>query len=134
MINFQTDLDRSPTGTLIVSAPTVTVTTRRPVKTHESRTHLVSTSDGWTWEQLRDYVVGEIEAKQGGRFPRNPITEKATFSSFVNRYKENAGPIAKCAFETYDGMWKGAPVSVNRFCKGSDAYFADPILAALRGE
>lgn len=131
MINFQTALDKSATTTLVVSAPTVTVTTRRPEgKTNEKRTHLVSTSDTWTWQQLRDYVVDRIEARSG-KFPRNPVTEAGIFKGFITRYGDCAGAIAKFAFETCEGMWKGSPVGVTRFCKNSDPYFAQPILDRL---
>lgn len=137
MINFQTELDKSQSTTLVVSAPKVTVTTRRPEapgRLHESRTHLLSTSDTWTWQQLRDYVVARIEAKAGGSFPRNHNSEMGIFKGFVARYGANSGAIARFAMDTCDGMWKGAPVGVTRFCKNSDPYFGDVILARLSSE
>lgn len=126
MINFDTDLDR---GTVTVTAPTVdvVVTTRRP---SAGRTHLVSSEVAWTWEQLRDYVISRIEAIHGP-FPRDPMKEASIFRSFVSRWPEKAGGIAKFAFEECDGMWHNAPIQVTRFCKGSDPYFAAPIAERL---
>lgn len=128
MINFQTALDKSPTSTLVVSVPTVTVTTRRPEgKANEKRTHLVSTSDTWTWQQLRDYVVEQIEARSG-KFPRNLAAEAGIFKRFMGKYEDGmAARIARFAFDNCDGMWKGSPVGITRFCKNSDPYFGDPI-------
>lgn len=133
MINFMSELDRSFATT--ESEPqqqtpvtvTQTVTVRRP----ETRaTHVATQSSVWTWEQLRDYVVSRIEAISGP-FPRDPLREKGIFSSFISRWGAQAGPIAEFAFETMDGRWKGAPVSVSRFCKGSDPYFASEIAERL---
>ena len=57
--------------------------------------------------------------------------EFGIFSRFHKTYGEQAGKIAKHAFEVADGYWANAPISVNRFTKGSDPYFAEPILARL---
>lgn len=133
MINFMSELDMSFTSPELsqqVDVPsmvTQSVTIRRP----ETRaTHLAAKSSEWGWESLRDYVVSRIEAISGP-FPRDPLREKGIFSGFVNRWGAQAGPIAEFAFETMEGRWKGAPISINRFCKGSDPYFAREIAERL---
>lgn len=88
-------------------------------------------SNTWTPEQLRDYVVVEIE-KVVGVFPRKPeYKEMAIFKGFCSRYGERAAEIARHAFEVEGGYWRSAPISVTRFCANSDPYFADPILAII---
>jgi hypothetical protein len=84
----------------------------------------------WTAEDLGSYVVTQIE-QRFGQFPRNFPKEKSIFRSFVERWGTQAGPIAKMAFEIHDGFWKGAPIQVTRFCKGSDPYFAQQLVALL---
>jgi hypothetical protein len=94
-------------------------------------THIALADEQWGWEQLRDYVVTQIE-KVNGIFPRNRITEKAIFTSFAKRWGPDAPKIARYAFEVADGYWKNAPIGVNRFCVASDQYFAEPIVEHLR--
>jgi hypothetical protein len=90
-----------------------------------SARHLAS-SGCWGWEQLRDYVVGEIESRWGVR-PRDLLKESGIFKGFIARWGDRSEAIAKAAFEVYNGSWNGAPISVQRFSKGSDAYFAEVI-------
>lgn len=116
-----------PSSNTVVPLAVQTVGTRRP----ETRMSDVGKDSAtWTWENLRDYVVRQIEEKHGP-FPRDAIREKATFSGFVNRWGAMSGLIAETAFDVFDGRWKGAPISVNRFCKGSDEFFAKEIVARL---
>lgn len=91
-------------------------------KVIESKTHLAGGT--WTWEQLRDYVIGEITSRWGAR-PRDPLKESGIFKGFVNRWGDRSEAIARAVFENYNGVWNGAPVSVERFAKGSDPYFAE---------
>jgi hypothetical protein len=94
-------------------------------------THVSAVAEAdWTWEQLRDYVVGHIQAVNGV-FPRDPDKEMGVFKAFLDRWKSDAVPIARYAFEVMNGYWRNAPISVNRFCKGSDPYFAKVIAAWL---
>lgn len=93
-------------------------------------THVASSDGTWDWRQLRDYVVGEI-VKVTGQFPRNEAKEAGIFKSFLDRWGSDAAPIARYAFENMHGHWKGAPVSVSRFCKGSDPYFGQLIVDHL---
>jgi hypothetical protein len=105
-----------------VATQAVTVT---PVASR-GRSYLTSDPMEWSPEQLRDYVISEIEARFGVR-GRDPIRETAIFKRFVKTWGELAGPIAKFAFEVRDGWWQNAPISINRFCRQSDSYFARPI-------
>ena len=82
--------------------------------------------DHWAWSDLRDYVVSQIETRFGA-FPRDAKKEAGIFKSFLARHGDDAVAIARFAFEVEDGYWAGAPISVNRFCKASDPYFAEKI-------
>lgn len=93
--------------------------------------HLAVGDDAWSWQELRSYVVRSIEATIG-LFPRDELKEAAIFKAFCSRWPEDAPAIARYAFETMNGYWKGAPVGVTRFCKASDEYFGVPIVKALR--
>lgn len=98
----------------------------------EGRAYLTKDPSAWAWSDLRDYVVHEIEARFGV-WPRDSKKEFGIFTRFAKEHGADAGRIAKFAFETHNGIWAGAPISVNRFCKGSDPFFADPIKARLAG-
>ena len=117
-----------PSGTVhavIDMAPSVPAPAPRlaeVVAPSSGRTDLVGT--GEPWEQLRDYVVSQIEDRWGP-MPRNPIKEKSIFTSFVNRYGDKAMAIARAACETHRCEWRSAPLSVSRFTKGCDPYFSD---------
>lgn len=88
--------------------------------------YLLKEDTAWTWEDLRDYVMGQIEEFHGPQL-RNAMKESAIFKGFKARHGDKAVGIARFAFEQQRGMWQRAPISVNRFCKGSDPYFSDPI-------
>lgn len=134
MLNFDTDLDkagvaRQVTGTSVKVTETTTI--RRPLNT--VHTYEAKVSDGeWDWEALRDYVVDRIEFFHGA-FPRDFLKEKSVFSRFHKEFGSDAVRIARFVFEgpAADGRWAGAPVSINRFCKGSDDFFARPILEKI---
>lgn len=96
----------------------------------ESATHLLIKPEEWGWEQLRDYVTKQVEHYHGAQV-RNPIKEKAIFQSFLNRWGDQASAIARYAFEVQKGIWMRAPITVNRFSKGSDEYFAGVISSQL---
>lgn len=131
MRNFQTALDRAFSDSPAIADVPVVVTDTVAVRRPETRTTDVGKSSAtWDWQDLRNYVVRQIEAKRGP-FPRNPIKEKSIFSSFSTRWGALAGPIAEAAFEAFDGMWKGAPIAIERFCKGSDEFFAEEIARRL---
>jgi hypothetical protein len=134
MLNFASAVD------VEAGTPTVTVTTdmtRQPIERVKlqpiPRTgYLASSEAEWGWSELRDYVVHEIE-RRFGPFPRDQIKEAAIFKSFISRWTmDRAILIAKYAFTEMDGRWRGAPVGIQRFCKGSDQYFSTPIVSALQ--
>jgi hypothetical protein len=88
-------------------------------------------AEEWDWEDLRNYVVHEIERYHGPQ-PRDAMKEKAIFGSFIKRHGSSASAaIAQFAFGFCEGMWSNAPITVNRFCKASDPFFADPIKQRL---
>lgn len=131
--NFDTDLDVQGVTRLVTVKETVPVVKDevvvRPVLS-QSVTFAGKPPADWSWEELRDYVVREIEARFGA-FPRDSKKEFGIFSAFKGRWGAQAGPIAKFAFDVADGRWKGAPISVTRFAKGSDPYFSVPISERL---
>lgn len=128
-------LHAGPTAEFIhvAVAPTPVAPVVAPV--NESKTHLLRDVEQWDWRQLRDYVITQIEARQG-QIPRDSRKEAAVFKRFVKQWGPISGEIARYAFEVCGGKWAGAPIGVNRFCKSSDVYFGLPIaerLLAVRG-
>jgi hypothetical protein len=127
LIDFDSDF-----GTVTETAPVITeqVIVRPVVQSIPSVTFALKPDAEWGWEELRDYVVNAIEQRHG-EFPRNFKTEHSIFKSFLSRWGTQAPAIARTAFEHFDGMWKGAPIGVNRFCKASDQFFAQVIADRL---
>jgi hypothetical protein len=142
MLNFDTDLDtaRSQGVRKVVvqsRAPQVReslTVTRRTEPVVESREYRVTdigkAPEDWSWEDLRNYVVRQIETRFGP-FPIDPPRLASIFRSFHQRHGAMAGPIAVTAFDLFGGKWKGSNISVNRFCKASDKYFAEEIAQRL---
>lgn len=96
-----------------------------------SRSDIITETEHWTWAELRDYVVGEI-IERFGPFPRDSRKEYGIFNRFLSEYGQDGIAVAKYAFgPVCDGWWGSAPISINRFCKASDPYFAKPILDRL---
>lgn len=92
----------------------------------QSRTFAGKPDQDWTWADLRDYVVAEIEKRQGP-LRRDSYKECGIFKGFLARWGLRAPAIARAAFERYDGSWAGEPIGILRFCKGSDPYFSTVI-------
>lgn len=115
-----------------VTASAVTLTDEVAViaRPSESKSFVARAEGEWTWSDLRDYVVTQIE-QRFGTFPRDFKKEAGIFKSFLTRHGAAAGPIARLAFEIEDGYWAGAPISINRWCKNSDPFFADVLSARL---
>lgn len=129
MIDYDA-LDTASTTTVLDRATAPVVTERVIVTQIASAKHVMKPESEWGWEEMRDYVVKAIEDRHGP-FPRNFKTESGIFKGFMKRWGSQAPAIARFAFEQCDGMWKGAPISVTRFCQGSDPYFAQPIASRL---
>lgn len=108
---------------------TVTVTAR---PSQVPTAFLTQQPEQWSWEQLRNYVIDQIQKYHGPQL-RNPLQESGIFKGFISRHGANAARIAKHAFSERGeaGMWVSAPISVTRFCKNQDPFFAAPILAKL---
>lgn len=106
------------------------VTERVTVTAVAGAAYLLKQDSEWSWEDLRDYVTGQIEQYHGPQV-RNAMKEASVFKSFLSRHGSQAVAIARFAFEVERGMWQRAPISVNRFCKASDVYFADVIKGRL---
>lgn len=113
------------------AVPTVTEqVTVTPVASTAS-SYVMKDDTVWGWSDLRDYVIREIEKRHGPQV-RDPKKEASIFKSFMSRWGDQAPGIARAAFgPAHDGMWRNAPISVNRFCKASDEYFAAVLAARL---
>jgi hypothetical protein len=124
-IRFGEQIPTLPPGTSHVEVTVVSAPKIEPLAPtlapSTGRADLLET--GEPWEAVRDYVVRKIEDRWG-RFPRNAIKEASVFKSFTQRWGDQAMPIAQLACEEMGCVWESAPISVNRFCKGSDPYFA----------
>lgn len=129
MINF--DVLDGQTSQVVVREQVPQVVERVTATPIPSSTHLLQAEENWEWSQLRDYVITQIEKRHGPQ-PRDLKKEPTIFKSFLSRWPNGrAVRITKAAFEIYEGMWMNAPISVNRFCKGSDPYFAQVIIDRL---
>jgi len=114
-----------------VSVAPVVVSITETIEVRPSRVaHVIKDPVQWGWEELRDYVVSQIEALWGP-FPRELAKEKSIFSSFIDRFGAHAPVIAKYAFEVKKGVWGGAPIRVTRFTRASDEWFARRVLDEL---
>lgn len=128
MKNFDTELDIQGVTKIVTVSETVTVT---PIKPRTSAMAYVGKSDHeWQWNDLRDYVVYEIE-KRYGRFTSTATKEFGIFNSFMKRWGLKAPAIARYAFEVCGGQWRGRPVHIEDFCRNSDPHFAQPIADRL---
>ena len=128
--NFDTDLDLVGTSRLVKTTTEVVIEERLTVTHKPSASRAYLGKSDWSWDDLRDYVVAQIE-ERFGPFPRDSRKESGIFKSFLARWEGQAQGIARYAFEVADGRWGGAPISVNRFCKNSDPYFAQVIAERL---
>lgn len=109
-----------------------TIVQRVAVEQVATRSDLLTSTEGWTWQEFRDYVCGEIQSRFGA-FPRDARKEYGIFNRYFGQYGQNGIKVAQFAFgPVCDGWWGGAPVSINRFCKASDSYFTVPILQRLK--
>jgi hypothetical protein len=89
-------------------------------------------ASAWNWSDLRDYIVEQIEQRHGPQV-RDALKESGICKAFIARWGiEDAVAIARAAFEVHDGMWRNAPISISRFAKGSDPYFASVIATTVR--
>jgi hypothetical protein len=91
---------------------------------------LVVPEEQWGWSELRDYIVVESE-RRFGPTPRNPAKEAGIVRSFMDRWGGLAVPIAKRAFTAHEGVWRGAPVRIERFSKACDDWFAQQVAAEV---
>lgn len=139
MLDFDSELDTKPTPSGVVSAERVTqITEAAPrvveqvrVASVQGRTFLAKPEALWNWSDLRDYILGEIVSIHGPQV-RNSVTEASICKSFISRWGiEQAVLIARVAFEVHGGYWHNAPISINRFAKASDPWFAERIAADL---
>lgn len=94
----------------------------------QARAYLAKADADWTWQDLRDLVVHEMEARFGEQL-RDPLKEAGIFKAFLSRWQHMAPMIARYAYSEAGaaGWWMGAPVRPARFCAAADETFALPI-------
>ncbi|MEV7675148.1 hypothetical protein [Streptomyces sp. NPDC088752] len=137
MINFappaygKAALHRSTPATPTAPAQTAPLSTAPTAPTKTGSTDLMDAPSNWDWRQLRDYVMRSIAERHGPQPAGDEIKIQSIFRSFAQRWGNQAGPIARFAFEQQDGFWRNAPVTASRFTKGNDPYFAGPISERL---
>lgn len=111
-----------------------TVIQRVTVEPVAARSDLLVEAERWGWAELRDYVVAQIQTRFGA-FPRDARKEYGIFNRYFTAYGMDGIRVSEFAFgPVCEGWWGGAPISINRYCKASDAYFTEPILVRLNGE
>lgn len=82
-------------------------------------------------QQLLDYIVRNIVIRWG-EFPRVIEKDEAIIKSFYSRFgHDDAWRVARAACESYGCVWNKSPLTVLRFTRNSDPYFAKVILEAL---
>jgi hypothetical protein len=120
-------------GTGVAVSQSVTIIERVEVSPTRSVGYKLKPDEQWGWEELRDYVVDQVEA-HFGLFPRDLPKEVSIMKSFTERFGPDAPRIARAAYEVYNGYWGGAPIRLARFTRASDEWFARVILAQLPQE
>jgi hypothetical protein len=83
----------------------------------------------WTRADLARYIIGEIARVNGPQLPVQQTDQIIT--GFFERYGAMGVRIARLVFGRYQGMWRGAPVTVRRFDAGQDQYFAAPLIREI---
>lgn len=95
-----------------------------------SKQHLLRRDEQWSWQEVRDYVLEQIQLRQGAQ-PLDGHKLIGIFKGFVGRWGDQAAPICRYVFETCDGIWMGRPVTVTSWCRNADPYFAQAISERL---
>jgi hypothetical protein len=132
MINFDTDLDLAYEAKKIKLTTTVAPVRERLTVRPAPARHVPPPPADQGWEDLRDYVMGQIAEAQPWS-ARDSRRENTVFMGFHGRWQALALPIARHAFEDGEtpGFWMGAPIGVFRFEPTSDNCFAKVIAARL---
>jgi len=128
VLDFDVDLTQPKSRIQPVLTEEVTV---RPVQGQTATVRVALDPSAWNWSDLRDYIMSEVERRHGPQV-RDAKKEAGIIKAFIGRWGiEQAVAIAKVAFTVHDGMWRNAPISINRFCRASDPYFAGVIAKNL---
>lgn len=131
--NFDTDLDTLGATRIVKSTPATAVRSTVTPKANTHHTYEAKPEAEWGWSEFRDFVVDKI-TEAHGPFPRSDVKEAGIFKRFLAEYGvADAVAIVRYAFEVCDGRWANAPIGIARFCRGSDPYFAQPILERIKG-
>lgn len=134
MLDFDVPLRSGITKAQVKTTQTVQTQiteTVRVVSNQQVAGFLAKPERDWNWTDLRDYIAAEVERHHGPQ-TRDSAKESGIVKSFISRWGiETAVLIAQAAFEVYGGMWRNAPITMTRFTKNSDPYFAQVIVDKL---
>lgn len=83
-----------------------------------------------TRETLGTHILSEIRRCNGLQLPC--FSETQILDGFWLRFGADGMTIAEQAFKVHDGMWQGAPITIQRFQAHHDAFFSHPLLAEAR--
>mgnify|MGYP000933641983 CR=1 FL=1 len=121
MRNFPSVLDQAGVPRMVVTAS---------VRGSVSKEHLLRSEEHWGWREVRDYVMDQIQTRQGAQ-TTDPNKLIGIFKGFVSRWGDQAPAICRYVFETCDGIWMGRPVTVTSWCKKADPFFSEAITDRL---
>ncbi len=135
MLDFDIPLrsGAAPTASQVTAQVTVSTTVEESIRVvpADARGFLGKPPLEWNWSDLRDYIITEVERRHGPQI-RDAKKESGIIKGFISRWGiEQAVGIAQAAFKVHDGMWRNAPITITRFTKGSDPYFAQIIADSL---
>lgn len=82
---------------------------------------------------LDEHILGLIARYSGPQLPNYQTGE--ILGGFIQRHgPDNVMAICHQAFEVHQGMWRGAPVTIQRFQRHHDDFFAIPLLEEALGQ
>lgn len=84
-----------------------------------------------TRETLGALILSEIARCNGPQLPC--FNAEQIIDGFWERFGPDSMVICHQAFVVHNGMWRGAPVTVQRFQPHHDDFFAVPLLAEAQG-
>jgi hypothetical protein len=78
---------------------------------------------------LGAFIISEIARCSGPQLPN--YQEQDILDGFWERFGSAGMVICERAFGVYNGMWRGAPITLLRFQPRHDVYFAIPLLEEI---
>lgn len=80
-----------------------------------------------TRESLGEHILSEIVRCNGAQLPN--YREQEILDSFWEQFGPDDGAlICRQAFQVHSGFWRGAQITILRFQRSHDEFFAAPLL------